>query len=75
MRYPTVGALSLASATHVETVFGKEELEWRRGGVQSERMEWQAGPDRLVGSMSCGQRRGCRVRQQEAGCDGVDEVR
>ena len=40
VRYPTVGASSLASATRVETVFGKEKLESRRGGVQSARVEW-----------------------------------
>jgi len=28
----------------------KEELEWRRGGVQSARMEWWVGPGRRVGS-------------------------
>jgi len=35
-----VGASSLASAARVETVFRKEELEWRRGRVQSGKMEW-----------------------------------
>ena len=40
VRYPTVGVSSLASATCVETVFVKEEFEWRRGGVQSVRTEW-----------------------------------
>ena len=39
VQYPTVGTLSLASAARVETVFGKE-LESRRGGVQSARVEW-----------------------------------
>ena len=37
---PTVGASSLASAEHVETVFVKEGLEWRRGGVQGAWTEW-----------------------------------
>ena len=35
VRYPTVDALSLASAARVETVFMKEGLEWRRRGVQA----------------------------------------
>ena len=43
MRYPTVGALPLAQAARVETVLVKEELEWRRGGVQRARVEQWAG--------------------------------
>ena len=40
VRYPTAGALSLASAARMEIVFVKEGLEWRRGGVQSAWTEW-----------------------------------
>ena len=43
----------------------KEELEWRRGGVQSARVEWWAGPGRRVRSRR-GQRLGGGVEKQEA---------
>ena len=39
----TASASSLASVEHVETMFMKEGLEWRRGGVQCVWTEWLAG--------------------------------
>ena len=58
VRYPTVGALPLAQAARVETVLVKEELEWRRGGVQRARVEQWVGSGRRVGSARRGWRRG-----------------